>query len=91
MTVRAEQRQILRPIVFPIAVDMLDLYGHASRLWMALVPAATRALFAKLPYEVFSDEPIAIVGMVRSLLQRDNANLKLIAVLTCQRAEFLLS
>jgi len=57
MAVRAEKRQVLRPIVSPVAVDVLDFDWYSSGNGMALRPTALRArLRTQIAYDELTKE-----------------------------------
>lgn len=78
MTIWAEQREIVRMVVLPIAVNMLDLNGNTTGFWISFVPAAARATFAEFVDEVPPDEAIAVVHLVAAALQCEDANVELV-------------
>jgi hypothetical protein len=61
MAVRAQQRQIIEPVVTPIAINVLDFHGDAARFRMTLGPAALRTLFAETLDKETPNELIAAV------------------------------
>jgi hypothetical protein len=61
MAIWAQQREIVRSVIFPIAIEMLDFNRDAICYRMPLRPSTARALLAKLPNEIASDEAMKVL------------------------------
>jgi hypothetical protein len=55
MAIRAEQLHIVNTIIFKVAINMVDFKRHSICHRMALIPAATLALFAAQTNETSPD------------------------------------